>query len=102
MTAPEGRLVRTERWERLVERNTAAVGRADSGTGRIRPSLDGGTPALERELGRQGRETVRKLLEAAAAEFDEKGFLTVRVDDVDFEVTRSPTRERDLFSVGRP
>jgi AcrR family transcriptional regulator len=65
-----------------VERNSAAVGRADSGTGRIRPSLDGGTPALERELGRQGRETVRRLLEAAMAEFDEKGFLTVRVDDV--------------------
>src|SRR5215472_18478526 len=64
-----------------MERNSA-VGRADSGTGRIRPSLDGGTPALERELGRQGRETVRKLLEAAMAEFDEKGFLTVRVDDV--------------------
>jgi len=65
-----------------VEKNTAAVGRADSGTSRIRPSLDGGTPALERELGRQGRETVRKLLEAALAEFDAKGFLTVRVDDV--------------------
>jgi len=65
-----------------VDKNTAAVGRADSGTSRIRPSLDGGTPALERELGRQGRETVRRLLEAALAEFDDKGFLTVRVDDV--------------------
>ena len=65
-----------------MDKNTAAVGRADSGTSRIRPSLDGGTPALERELGRQGRETVRKLLEAALAEFDDKGFLTVRVDDV--------------------
>ena len=65
-----------------MERNSAAVGRADSGTSRIRPSLDGGTPALERELGRQGRETVRRLLEAALAEFDDKGFLTVRVDDV--------------------
>jgi AcrR family transcriptional regulator len=48
----------------------------------IRPSLEGGTPAQERELGRQGRETVRKLLEAAMAEFDEKGFQAVRVDDV--------------------
>jgi AcrR family transcriptional regulator len=65
-----------------VEKNTAAVGRTDSESSRIRPSLDGGTPALERELGRQGRETVRKLLEAAMAEFDDKGFLTVRVDDV--------------------
>jgi AcrR family transcriptional regulator len=55
---------------------------ADSETTRIRPSLDGGTPALERELGRQGRETVRKLLEAAQGEFDEKGFQAVRVDDV--------------------
>jgi AcrR family transcriptional regulator len=44
--------------------------------------MDGGTPALERELGRQGRETVRKLLEAAQAEFDDKGFQAVRVDDV--------------------
>jgi AcrR family transcriptional regulator len=60
----------------------AALGSADSGTSRIRPSLDGGTPALERELGRQGRETVRKLLEAAQGEFDEKGFQAVRVDDV--------------------
>jgi AcrR family transcriptional regulator len=65
-----------------VEGNAAALGRADSGTSRIRPSLDGGTPALERELGRQGRETVRKLLEAAMAEFGEKGFIAVRVDDV--------------------
>jgi AcrR family transcriptional regulator len=48
----------------------------------IRPSLEGGTPAQERELGRQGRETVRKLLQAAMAEFDEKGFQAVRVDDV--------------------
>jgi AcrR family transcriptional regulator len=55
------------------------VSRYDPG---IRPSLDGGTPALERELGRQGRETVRKLLEAAQGEFDEKGFQAVRVDDV--------------------
>jgi AcrR family transcriptional regulator len=66
-----------------VDKNVAAaLGRADSATSRIRPSLDGGTPALERELGRQGRETVRKLLEAAQGEFDEKGFQTVRVDDV--------------------
>jgi AcrR family transcriptional regulator len=65
-----------------VEKDSVAIGRADSGTSRIRPSLDGGTPALERELGRQGRETVRKLLEAAQAEFHEKGFQAVRVDDV--------------------
>ncbi len=53
------------------------------GAGRQRrPSLGGGTPAQGRELGRQGRQTVRKLLEAGLAEFDEKGFQAVRVDDV--------------------
>jgi AcrR family transcriptional regulator len=67
----------------LVDGKTApAPARAEAGTSRIRPSLDGGTPAQERELGRQGRETVRKLLEAALAEFGEKGFQQVRVDDV--------------------
>jgi AcrR family transcriptional regulator len=65
-----------------MEKNVAAPGRAGSGASRIRPSLDGGTPAQERELGRQGRETVRKLLEAGLAEFDDKGFQAVRVDDV--------------------
>jgi len=67
----------------LVDGNVAAaLGAADDETNRIRPSLDGGTPAQERELGRQGRETVRKLLEAALAEFDDRGFISVRVDDV--------------------
>jgi AcrR family transcriptional regulator len=47
-----------------------------------RPSLGGGTPAQGRELGAQGRKTVHKLLEAGLAEFDEKGFQAVRVDDV--------------------
>src|SRR5262249_39079498 len=47
-----------------------------------RPSLGGGTPARERELGTQGRLTVRRLLEAGLAEFNEKGFQAVRVDDV--------------------
>jgi AcrR family transcriptional regulator len=61
---------------------TAALGSADGGARGRRPSLGGGTPAQGRELGRQGRETVRKLLEAALAEFDERGYQTVRVDDV--------------------
>ena len=68
-----------------MEGKAAALGRADDETrrpGRIRPSLGGGMPAQERELGRQGRETVRKLLEAGVAEFDERGFQAVRVDDV--------------------
>ena len=59
-----------------------ALGRPDSGATGVRPSLGGGTPAQERELGRQGRQTVRKLLEAGLAEFDERGFQAVRVDDV--------------------
>jgi AcrR family transcriptional regulator len=47
-----------------------------------RPSLVGGIPAKGRELGAQGRLTVRRLLEAGLAEFDERGFQAVRVDDV--------------------
>jgi AcrR family transcriptional regulator len=47
-----------------------------------RPSLGGGVPAQGRELGAQGRKTVRKLLEAGLAEFDERGLQAVRVDDV--------------------
>lgn len=47
-----------------------------------RPSLGGGTPAQDRELRAQGRETVRKLLEAGTIEFEERGFSGVRVDDV--------------------
>jgi AcrR family transcriptional regulator len=59
-----------------------ALGSTDSTTPGRRPSLGGGTPAQGRELGRQGRETVRKLLDAGLAEFDERGFQAVRVDDV--------------------
>lgn len=51
-------------------------------TARRRPSLGGGTPAQQRELGTMGRLTVRKLLDAGLAEFDERGFQAVRVDDV--------------------
>jgi AcrR family transcriptional regulator len=47
-----------------------------------RPSLGGGTPAQDRELRAQGRETVRKLLEAGIIEFEEHGFESVRVDDI--------------------
>jgi AcrR family transcriptional regulator len=61
---------------------------APRGTGRpsrkqpARPSLGGGTPAQDRELRAQGRETVRRLLEAGVVEFEERGFNGVRVDDV--------------------
>jgi AcrR family transcriptional regulator len=47
-----------------------------------RPSMGGGIPAKGRELGAQGRLTIRRLLEAGLAEFDERGFQAVRVDDV--------------------
>ncbi|HLI42366.1 MAG TPA: TetR/AcrR family transcriptional regulator [Streptosporangiaceae bacterium] len=47
-----------------------------------RPSLGGGTPAQDRELRAQGRETVRRLLEAGRIEFEERGYPGVRVDDV--------------------
>jgi AcrR family transcriptional regulator len=53
-----------------------------SGSSRVRPSLGGGAPAQERELGPQGRQTVKKLLDAGLAEFNERGFQAVRVDDV--------------------
>ena len=60
----------------------AGGGRPGGGSRPRRPSLGGGTPAQERELGAQGRQTVRKLLEAGLAEFDERGFQAVRVDDI--------------------
>jgi AcrR family transcriptional regulator len=60
----------------------AAQQRMHGGGHGRRPSLGGGTPAQGRELGAQGRQTVRKLLEAGLAEFDERGFQGVRVDDV--------------------
>src|ERR1035438_669076 len=61
---------------------------APRGTGRpprkqlARPSLGGGAPAQDRELRAQGRETVRRLLEAGMIEFEDRGFHGVRVDDV--------------------
>jgi AcrR family transcriptional regulator len=48
----------------------------------VRPSVDGGVPALQRELGVHGRETVRRLLEAGLAEFDDAGFQAARVEDI--------------------
>jgi AcrR family transcriptional regulator len=50
--------------------------------GSQRPSLGGGVPAQDRELRAQGRHTVQKLLDAGLAEFDERGFQAVRVDDL--------------------
>jgi AcrR family transcriptional regulator len=50
--------------------------------GRRRASHRGGIPAQERELGAQGRQTMRRLLDAGMAEFDENGLQAVRVDDI--------------------
>jgi len=44
--------------------------------------MGGGAPAQDRELRAQGRQTVQRLLEAGLAEFYERGFQAVRVDDV--------------------
>jgi AcrR family transcriptional regulator len=59
----------------------AAHGHTDGGRPK-RPSLGGGRPAQDRELRAQGRQTVSRLLEAGLAEFDERGFQAVRVDDI--------------------
>ena len=47
-----------------------------------RSSLGGGTPAQQRKLGAQGRERVRRLLEAGLTEFRDRGFRAARVDDI--------------------
>jgi AcrR family transcriptional regulator len=49
---------------------------------RRRASHRGGIPAQERELGAQGRQTIRRLLDAGMAEFDVNGLQAVRVDDI--------------------
>ncbi|HEY2553405.1 MAG TPA: helix-turn-helix domain-containing protein, partial [Streptosporangiaceae bacterium] len=67
---------------RAAPARASGGGRSGGGSRPRRPSLGGGTPALERELGAQGRQTVRKLLEAGLAEFDERGYQALRVDDV--------------------
>jgi AcrR family transcriptional regulator len=56
--------------------------RTSGGPQPLRPSVDGGVPALQRELGAHGRETVRRLLEAGVAEFEEAGFQSARVEDI--------------------
>ncbi len=47
-----------------------------------RPSLSGGIPAKQRGLGAQGRQTVRRLLEAGLAVFEETGLQAARVEDI--------------------
>jgi AcrR family transcriptional regulator len=57
-------------------------GRTADGPRPLRPSRDGGVPALQRELGAHGRDTVRRLLEAGLVEFEEAGFQAARVEDI--------------------
>ena len=45
------------------------------------PSM-GGAPSRTRELRKQGRETLRRLCEAAIVVFDERGYNAARVDDI--------------------
>jgi len=59
-----------------------SIDRAGGGPQSLRPSVDGGVPALQRELGAHGRETVRRLLDAGLAEFEEAGFQAARVEDI--------------------
>jgi AcrR family transcriptional regulator len=63
-------------------RGNAAGGAANRSGSGPRRSHQGGLPAQERELGAQGRQTLRRLLDAGMAEFDEKGLQAVRVDDI--------------------
>ena len=42
----------------------------------------GGAPSRSRELRKQGRETLRRLCEAAIVVFDERGYNAARVDDI--------------------
>jgi AcrR family transcriptional regulator len=46
------------------------------------PVSVGGAPSRTRELRKQGRETLRKLCEAAIVVFDERGYNAARVDDI--------------------
>ena len=51
-------------------------------TRRAPTTAGGGAPAQNRQLRRQGRETLRRLLEAAITVFDERGYHAARVDDI--------------------
>jgi AcrR family transcriptional regulator len=68
--------------ERPAAKQAKPAPRSRAGAGRPKPSLGGGRPAQDRELRAQGRQTVRRLLEAGLAEFDDRGYQAVRVDDI--------------------
>ncbi|WP_344831977.1 TetR/AcrR family transcriptional regulator [Actinocorallia longicatena] len=52
------------------------------GTVQHRPSMSGGAPARERALRKQGRDTMRRLLDAGRTAFSEMSYHQVRVADV--------------------
>src|SRR5215471_2933702 len=81
--APPGAVPGEAEGQPAAKRAAPAPRNRAGGAGRPkRPSLGGGRPAQDRELRAQGRQTVRRLLEAGLAEFDERGFQAVRVDDI--------------------
>jgi AcrR family transcriptional regulator len=51
--------------------------------------MSGGGPARSRELRKQGKETLRRLLEAAIVVFDERGYSGARIDDIVKEANTS-------------
>ncbi len=58
------------------------VGKAPEVARPQRPSHGGGIPAQQRDLGAQGRETIRRLLDAGLAEFEVTGLQATRVEDI--------------------
>jgi AcrR family transcriptional regulator len=55
--------------------------RAGNGSASAAASV-GGVPSRSRELRKQGRDTLRRLCEAAIVVFDERGYNAARVDDI--------------------
>ncbi len=62
-------------------RQPRGAGNGQTGVPR-RPSLRGGKRAKDRDLGVQGLQTLKRLLDAGLAEFCDKGYQAVRVEDV--------------------
>ena len=58
----------------------APASETSPGLARLGPM--GGAPARSRELRKQGRDTLRRLCEAAIIVFDERGYNGARVDDI--------------------
>ena len=66
-----------------TRRATPPEDKAEPAPALLRPEgTTGGAPAQSRELRRQGRETLRRLCEAAIVVFDERGYNAARIDDI--------------------